>query len=187
MANVNTFSGWYNITQTIGGTSETTLLVPSASTYPGLPSPALAAGTGLFVQPPPDVTGSELDGHPFRVRISGVVNNGASNSFTLNLYLGTSSTIASNTQIATFSQVAATTANYPFIAELLCIWDSTSTKLWLASQALLDGIFTALSTSHCTVTTVSTVAGLQFIPSFTFATANASDSVLVREFTLERV
>jgi hypothetical protein len=188
MANVNTFAGIYNFTQGFTTATETTLQVPAAAgTYPGLPSPTLAAGAGLYIQPSPDITGSELDGHPFRVRISGVVTNGASDSLTVKLYLGTSSTTTSNTAIVGWTQAAATTANYPFIAEATLIWDSTSTKIWGTLDQLFNGVYVAVTTSGVTTTTVSSISGLQFIPSFTFATANASNSILIREFTLERV
>ncbi len=188
MANVNTFSNYQNFTQGISTTSETVLLVPAAAgTYPGFPSPAQAASTALYLQPPPDITGSELDGHPFRVRIAGVVTNGASTSLTVKLYLGTSTTIASNTTVVSFAQSAATTANFPFIVEAKVIWDSTSTKLWGTSNSLFNGVYTAESTTSFTVGTVATQGALQFLPSFTFSTANASNSLLIREFSLERV
>ena len=188
MANVNTGSAWYNLpAQTITGTTEVTLLVPaSAGTYPGLPSPLLAGGVGLFLAADPDISGAmSIDSHPIKLRIAGIVSPGASTSFTPKIYLGTYSTTTSNTAILAATQFAATTASYNFIVEAELIWDSTSQRLSGNYWAIGNGVY-ATVTNTTQLTTITGVASLAFIPSFAFSTANASNSVTVKEFTIDR-
>lgn len=204
MASVNTTAGFQNIpAQLITGTSETTLLVPAQGVYAGLPSPTLAAGAGLAIGFPPDITGAIYDGHPFVVSLIGKVTTGASLTFLPKIYQVAASVIAAGTQstvsndhvtvaLAATSSGAAATQN--FIVQAQYLWDSTSKALTgqvisaqingvnIAANAGTAGTFVATSV----IATVG-INDLNFIPSFTFGTANAANSVTVTEFVIDRV
>jgi len=200
MANVNSSLGFSTLpAQSITGTTETTLLVPAASAlYQGLPSPVFAAGTGLYLALDPDYqSGNPQASSPtyvnssvrckqFKLRIVGLATVGASSTFVVKLYNGTSSTVTSDTVIAATASYTITTAStINFIVEAQLIWDSTSSKLngWFFSD--VNNTFTG-GAAITSVTSLS-VTNLQFIPSFTFGTGNAANTVTVKEFLFEKV
>lgn len=203
MANVNTFAGIYNLpAQVISSGTETALLVP-ASGYPGYPSPTFTAGSGFPIQFIDTVAGSLAnDGHPFVVRLAGKVTTGASSTLVVNLYqvpgaivsAGTSATLSNDHVVVTnaASAAIATTSNN-FLVEAQFMWDSVSQKLngnvlfaLIAGANVAPNSGTAGTGVVTTALTTVTAADLNFIPSFTFGTANAANSVTVAEFTLDR-
>jgi hypothetical protein len=198
MSNQNSVMGWYNLpNQVISSTTETALLVPAQGAYPGLPSPTLAAAAGLFVGVPNDIVGSTaVDGHPFRVRVAGTVAI-ASGTFGVGLYQVPASISAAGTQatltndnslvaVATTAQTPAATPNN-FFLEATFLWDSNS--------QLLNGYYTYLIANLpsppvlaiTTQRTITSIANLQFLPSFKFSVGNAANNVGVKEFLIERV
>jgi hypothetical protein len=194
MANVNTFAGIYNVpAQTITGTSATPLLVPAAGVYPGVPSPALQAGAGLFIQLNPDILNNDTyDGHPFLVRLVGIVNTAVSSSFTGEVRFGTSSTAASDTSIGvTTGAITAFTGKANFMLETQLLWDSTTAELggWFTKQYYTAAGLTFAAASASTVYNAALVNGappaLTFIPVFTFGAAGAN-TVQITEFTIDR-
>lgn len=134
-----------------------------------------------------------LPGRQFTVRLVGVGNAGANaaQSVIVNLYQGTSATLASDKKIATTGAALATVAGgaYNFAIEAYLLWDNTS--------QILSGSFTANiafgTTSQFTTTTVVsnvvtgvTTAGLSFLGTVTMGNAAAS-TIQVSEFCLEQV
>lgn len=134
-----------------------------------------------------------LPGRQFTVRLVGTGNAGANaaQSVIVNLYQGTSATLASDKKIATTGSALATVAGgaYNFSIEAYLLWDNTS--------QILSGSFTANiafgTTSQFTTTTVVsnvvasvTTAGLSFLGTVTMGNAAAS-TVQVSEFVIEQV
>lgn len=200
MANVNSSIGWSTLpTQLITTTSATALVVPPASAlYPGLPSPVWTAGSALYVTPAPNwqtnnpasatVTylNDYLDGRQFKIRLVGAVVTGVASTFVAAIYQGTSTTIASDNIVAattSYSVGSATTVN--FWAEWNLIWDSTSTKLNGTVASSVNNTWTA--PAAVTSVTIATPNLLQFLPVFTFGTANAANGVTLKEFLVETV
>ncbi len=205
MSNMNTVAGFQNFSQVIGVAGPIMLTVPSSGVYAGFPSPLLYAGAAMDVSAPPDIVGSDFDGHPFILRMSGAVTTGASSTVQLIFYqvpnvsvgvIGSGSTAAitsagaPGSAAATFVSLAAsgavgtTTAN--FIFEVMCMWDSVSKKLTAVTTAVsqLPGGTTVTPTAS----TISSVGlnDLNFAASVTWGTANAANSILVREFSIDR-
>lgn len=200
MANVNSSNGYVSLpSQSITTTTETTLLVPAASAlYQGLPSPVLAAGAGLYIDPvknyqssnptatSPTYVNDSIDGRQVRIRVVGVATTGVGSTFTVKLYNGTSSTVASDTLLCTFTAYTAGGAgSFNFICEANLIWDSVSTKLNGTFSSDISNTYTG--PAAITAATITAPTSLQFIPSFTFGTANAANAVVVKEFLFENV
>lgn len=208
MARVDTSVGIYNFPQTVAVTSETPLLVPSASgVYPGLPSPEFPLSTssnpaGLFVGIPSDIAGSVYDGHPFEVSISLVASSTATTNFLVSLYNAKNSTFASGpggsgytlatlgtgcTKVIPGTATAGLTATQPinYILKAQFLWDSTTKILsYLTSTCFLNGASVAAN-SPVNATSVG-LTDLNFIPSFTIASA-ATTTISVREFVINRL
>lgn len=193
MSNVNTFAGYYNLpAQTITGTSATPLLVP-ASGYSTLPSPALAAGAGLYAQIGPDILNNmTFDGHPFLVRLAAKVFTAASLTFAAEIRFGTSSTASSDTSIGvTTGTISAFSGNGNFLLEANLFWDSVNQELFgnFTKQYYTAAGGTFAAPAAATAISVANVnsapPALTFIPVFTFGTAGAN-TVTVTEFTIDR-
>ena len=197
MSNANSSVGFQNLpAQVITTGSATALLVPSSTTnYGTLPSPALAAGTGLYISIPPDIaTGaSDWDGHQFKVRLVGLVTTGTSSTFKVDMYLGTSKTAASDSALTSSSASSAiSTATVNFAYEYTFLWDSVSLNLNGTFGFYINDVLTgSVATTQITATTSpvnsSLLANLSFIPFFTFGTGNAANSVTIKEFLIERL
>lgn len=213
MSNQNTCEGVYNVpAQTITGTSETVLLVPAAGVMPGFPSPALIAASGLSISPPNDITGagSALDIHAFKIRLAVKVNNPGGGNFTLKMYqvpfanIGTISAAGSATSsgapgsgdvlLDSTGALAATGAVNHLVIEYDLIWSSVLARLdgihfgyWAGTSINSTLIDLAAVSSNGISSGVTTVSALNFLPSFTFASANSANSVQVSEFVFERV
>lgn len=196
MSNQNTVVGVYNLpAQSITSGTETALLVPAQGAYPGYPSPTLAAGAGLFLAVPQDITGagSCVDGHELKIRIVGKVAV-ASGTFQVKLYqvpaaisaAGTQATLTNdNVVFAPASQTPAATPNN-FWVDFYMLWDSGSQLLNGYGSDAIGNLPSPPVFALGTQRTVTTISGLQFIPSFTFGTGNAANSVTITEFTIER-
>ncbi len=202
MANVNSSIGYQNLpAQSITTTATATaLLVPAQGLYSTLPSPTLAAGSGLWVGAPQDIANSDFDGHAFKVRVAGKVFTGAASTLTASLYqvpaatiaAGTVSTLANDQSIIAGSASASITGAANFLVEATLIWDSVSQSL--------NGFITAYSVAGANVGTIATattartvpytvaggVNGLSFIPAFAFSAGNAANTVTVTEFVIDR-
>ena len=200
MANVNSSLGFSTLpAQVVSTTAATTLLVPpSTALYQGLPSPVFSAGAGLYLALDPDYqsgnpqatsptyVNSSVDGRQFKIRVVGLVTVAASSTFQVSLYNGTSSTVTSDTLVAISASYTITTAStINFVFENNFLWDSTSSHLngWFYSD--VNNVFTGAAA--ITAITNLSVTSLQFIPAFTFGTANASNTVTVKEFLFEKV
>lgn len=200
MANVNSANGYVGLpAQSITTTAATTLIVPATSAgYSQLPSPAFAAGTGLFIDLSRTTQNSSgtatssgfvndlVDGKQFRIRVVGVATLGASSTFQVSLFNGSSSTTSSDTLVSISASYTVTTASsVNFVVEDNLIWDSTSQKLNGFFWSDVNNTYTAAAA--ITAVTNLSVTNLQFIPAFTFGTSNPSNTVTVKEFLVESV
>lgn len=213
MSNQNTVAGVFNLPkQVITVTTEVALLVPAAAgTYPGLPSPVLAASSGLSIAPSPDITGagSALDLHRFRINLFGKLANPGAGNVTVKLYqvpatgVGVISATGSVTtagapgsgDVVFDALTAFTTPANPtdFFVSWDILWDSAANWLHGMHQGLQNAsgsstVIALAAVSSAGITSgVATAAQLNFLPSFTFATGNAANGVTVSEYVIERV
>lgn len=124
-----------------------------------------------------------IDGIPCRLTIAGKVHT-VSGSPGLGLYLGSSATLASDTQIfAAGSQGEATDTNFIWSASF--VWDSTSQNLNFSSSSI-DTLGVANDgTSPSNVTGITGQTSIKFIVSGKFSVSNASNSITLTRFHLE--
>jgi len=128
----------------LGGTSTSEKQFLTASASGGR-----AAGQPLACRIPGSNT---LSNRCFTIVVAGRVTGGTTTNFTLNLYLGASTTISNNTEIATTgaNALASLSGNFKLICE--CMWDSTSGKLqgimygWVTTTAVAQVIMTSVTT-----------------------------------------
>jgi hypothetical protein len=136
---------------------------------------------------------SSWDGRMFKIRAAGIGNAGANAAQTVqvNLYQGSSATVASNKKIGTTGTGLAAVAGgaFNFAIEATLLWDATS--------GILSGSYTSNvafgTVSQFTTTTVVpnvvtsvTAAGLVFNATLVLGNA-ASSTVTLREFVADRV
>lgn len=183
--NTNTSSGFQGLVPQVVTVSTATPLVWTNNS-----TPALVNGALLVLQADPDLpTGGSFDAQPFRVRIAGKVNVAATGVVTVGLYLGNSSTLASDTLLASAVSGSVTApAGTNFFLEADMIWDSTSGRVSGMSWGTVGTGGTpsngVLSNSPSAITTS---ASLQFVAAVTFGAANAANSITVTEFSVETV
>lgn len=157
------------------GTAEGQFLTASAQN-------GVAAATTLKCYTP----GSNvLKSRRFVVRVGGRVTGGTTTNFTGKLYWGTSSTISSNTSLATTGAIAvnSTSGNWEIVAE--CGWDSTSAKIGgtfagyvnatAVARVVLSNLPTTVDLSGESTSNGLTVTGA-------FSSGNASNAAYVDYF-----
>lgn len=193
MSNMNSFLGYQNLpAQTITTGTDTPLLVPAQGLYSTLPSPVFAAGAGLYVGLTGDViNNATYDGHPFTVRVAGKAFIAGTGTLAVTLKLGTSATSSSNTTLANATKVGAsvTATAQNFWLEGEFMWDSVSQSLTGVASGVVGGLLLAqivITAQQVTNPNATTPATLNFIPSFTFSSANAGNTVTVTEFLIDR-
>jgi len=211
MARQDSSVGWpnFNYTQTVAVTSETPLLAPSASgVSPYFPSPDFPLSTttyptGVYVGIPADITGSVYDGHPFEVAFSAVLSSTASTNMLVNLWQAKQSTFSGGPSASSYTLATlgtgctkvvtgtatsglTSTVSQNFWMKASFVWDSTTGKLGycLATQ-YQSGAVPAIASS-ASVTGPLAITDLNFIPSFTFASA-ATTTIVVKEFVINRL
>lgn len=193
------------VISTDGGTANFFLTPPSATGVYGAQSnisiaanPAVTGRSGREYGLPSGEsnqgwnTTSLLPGRLFKVRLVGTGNAGANaaQSAIINLYQGTSATIASDKKIGTTGAALAMVAGgaFNFSIEATLLWDNTS--------QILSGYYTSNiafgSTSQFTTTTVVsnvvtgvTASGLSFLGTITMGNGAAS-TVQLSEFSLDQ-
>lgn len=203
MANANTIAGFYNLPQLAnpGTTAEFAYLVPAQGVYPGLPSPIMAAATGLVVAVDPgDVVGTALtspaplDGRSFWVRAAGKYNSHTAQNLTIKFYQVPASIVAAGTQatlgndhvIVTTSTLAAGSGANNFDVEAILCWDAASKTLnaVLPSTSRI-GSTAATAAAQGAVTSVNQ-ADLNFLVTFTWSAGTAADLIGPLDFGAER-
>lgn len=131
------------------------------------------------------------DGHPFKLKISGIGNAGANGAQTVqvNMYQGTSATLGSDSLIGSTGTGLAAVAGgaFNFVVEVNCIWDATSEIL----AGYYTGIVTFAATSQIvaptkfTSVTSVTAANLSFVAGLTLGNG-ASSTITLREFCADK-
>jgi hypothetical protein len=199
----------FNYVQAVAVTSETALLAPSASgVSPYFPSPDFPLSTttypvGVYVGVPADIAGAVYDGHPFEVSLSFVASSTATTNMLVNLYQAKQSTFSGGpaatgytlatlgsgcTKVVTGTATAGltSTVSQNFWMKASFVWDSVSGKLGycLATQ-YQSGAAPAIASS-ASVTGPLAITDLNFIPSFTFASA-ATTTITFKEFVINRL
>ena len=123
---------------------------------------------------------------------AGALPTSATSNVTMKLYQGTSTSLASDHAIGTSSALAIATAGGAFNFEI------EATLLWDATSQVLSGWYTANtgygSSSHIIAPTVVTnvvsgitIASMAFLGSVTFGFASSSNTITLREFSIEKL
>jgi hypothetical protein len=198
----------FNYSQVVAVTTETALLAPSASgVSPYFPSPEFPLSTttyptGVFVGIPADIAGSVFDGHPFEVVLSFTASSTATTNTLVNLYNAKASSFSGGpaatgytlatlgtgctkvlTGTATANLTSSVTINYVMKTQFL--WDSLTKILsWAGTTQYQNGVLIT-NAANANATTVA-ITDLNFIPSFTFASA-ATTTVNIKEFVINRI
>lgn len=191
---------------TDAGTTQCFVTVPSATAILGAQSPmdrqanqAITSRSGREYGLPSGEsnqgynTNNLLNGRNFRVRLAGTGNAGANaaQSVIIALYQGTSTTLASDKQLATTGAALATVAGgaFSFYIDATLMWDN-STQLLIGGYSSSIAFGTAqqftVQKAILNVPTAVTAAGLSFLASITMGNAAAS-TVQLTEFNIDRV
>lgn len=157
------------------GTAEAQFLTASAQN-------GVAAGTRLICYTPGS---NQLKQRRFVVRVGGRVTGGTTTNFTGKLYWGTSSTISSNTSIATTGAIAVNSGSgqWELVAELT--WDSTSAKIGGTFQGHVNATAVArvvLSNLPTTVDLSGESTSNGFTVTGTFSSGTATNAAYVDWF-----
>jgi hypothetical protein len=161
----------------LGGTSTSEAQFLTASAQNGV-----AAATRLICYTPGS---NQLKYRRFVVRVGGRVTGGTTTNFTAKLYWGTSSTIASNTNIATSSTNAVNSASGNWELQASCVWDATSGKIQGVFQGWVNGTAVAaaiLSNIPSSVDLSGESTSNGFTVTGTFSSGNASNAAYVDYF-----
>jgi hypothetical protein len=126
-----------------------------------------------------------LNNRTFRLRIAGRCGSGTTSNFTVAVYFGVSTTIGSNTKIATTAATAMASASHNFLIDVTMQYDTTSNKIQgQYSGNIANGLITAAGLTNA-LTSVSDVAeGQGFTVTGLFGSTNASNSAIIDTFEL---
>lgn len=192
--------------------SENVLFSPLATgVNPNFPSPLFPLSTSgtpiaLYIAPSPDIAGSVFDGHPFEVKFAMKFTSAASLSILLNMYQVTSAVLTAGstnasytaltqaspsgtgiTKLVTGTSTAANTTSGTLTFTQQYSWDSVSKLLAINTTAITYQKGVAISNTQSAATVASLgFTDLNFIPSFTFATA-VPTVLTITEFLIKRV
>jgi hypothetical protein len=180
-----------------GGTPIAINTVAAAAQTSGAPLPAQLVGNttseqvvlnpaipgqALVLQIPSD---SALEQKPFEISASGYIKTAASMTVTAKLYVGSSATVGSETDVlASSSTVTQNSATAPFWIHAKLIYDSVSGKLTGVADFLINNTVVASAAVSNVVTGISNQNNpvLSFVISFTFSVAEATNLVNVADF-----
>ena len=207
---LNTIAGVYNLPCPISATETAVASINAiGGASAGYTQQTTPFGTvRAVVGPPPDISGGELDGRPFKLRV-GVswVATGGSN-LTVNAYWN----CGANTNLLTFTSdvlvigsgaLAVASANGSMFMEAALLWGSGEKQLvgfWNEIPGIANlptpagikatGALTAASPIAISTTAsqaaIATMAGLQFFVTVTVATIASVTSVKLTELAIER-
>lgn len=154
-----------------------------------------SGGTNVLLLPIP--ASNKLKAKPWYVLVGGRAGSGTTSNFTAAVYFGNSTTISSNTAIATTSTNALASANHNWFLEILCMWDSTSKKIQgnftgqvantLVALAALSNVVTSVDLSLADTDFSATAAGTNKLLTVTglFGSSNASNTAIVDYFEIQ--
>ena len=190
--------------------SENVLFAPLASS-PGFQSPLFPLSTSTYpvaayLAPSPDISGGELDGHPFEIKLAAKFTTTGTCSILVNMYQVSGSVLTSGTTSTTYATLTQASPSGTGITKLVTgtstagnstsgtivfsqqyTWDSVSKLLAIATPATTYQKGVAISNTQSAATVASLAfTDLNFIPSFTFAT-NLPSVFTITEFSLNRI
>lgn len=189
---VNTDAGTAVAVLTIPVGNSGNSLVGSGTTVEFNVTPAISAGSygrkvGVGTEPPFFSATTFDAGRPFKIRIAGTatVATQLGNTVAINLYQGTSATLASDTKIAALTAGGTSGATHPFLLEATVQWDSTGQTLGGFFSGVNQNSVTAV-TALSNAASVTQASSLTFVASAVFASA-VGGSVSVSEFSVEQL
>ena len=163
-------------------------VVATSATETIILNPALNSATqALVLSIPPS---SQLEQRKFSIEASGYVSTGASSTVTINIKSGTSTTVGSDTTVATSGAITAFSGKTPWFMHIEAVYDSVSGKLTGFFNGSVNNVLvanTALSSVLSAITNVGAGQGapvLNFVLSVAFGTGNAANTINVQEFAV---
>ena len=192
--------------------SEQVLYAPLATgVNPGFPSPTFPLSTStypvaVYITPSPDIAGSVMDGHPFEVKFAAKFTTGGTCSILMNMYQVTNAVVTAGvsnasytaltqaspsgtgiTKLVTGTSTAANTTSGTVTFSQQYVWDSVSKQLVINTPAVTYQKGVAISNTQSAASVASLgMTDLNFVPSFTFATA-VPTVFTVTEFSIARI
>jgi len=160
-------------TQVVTTTAETIIL-----------NPALNSTTQALVCSIPN--GGPLDGLPAKLIWSGILETAQSSTATLKIYSGTSTTVGSDTLLGSSGAISAFSGKCPFFVILEFIFDSVSGKMGGKVSFVVNNTVVATVALSNVITSINNVNNpvFSFVPSVTFGTATAPNTIVTREFAV---
>lgn len=136
--------------------------------------------------PPYFSTTSFDSGRPFIIHVTGyaTLNAGAGNTVALNVYQGTSATLASDTKIAALTAGGAPSTTVNFNFEINSSWDSVSQVL---GGYYIGQVGNSLTAAHAlsNAASVTTASSLTFVVSGVFGNSGGG-TITISEFSVEQ-
>lgn len=164
------------LTQSIATTGETVILNPSI----------LSQALVLAIP-----ANSPLEQKEFELQLSGYLTTTQSATATLGMRIGTSTTAASNTAMATSGASAAiATTTVPFVFRARLIFDSVSGKLTGTVSGIIGAtIVTAAAITGAPIAPSPAINNvnnpvLNFVPTVTFSAASTANTIHVQEWAI---
>lgn len=158
--------------------------LPSANLGNALAEAQFLGSDGLVLVCPLEGS-SVLNNRPFRLRIGGRCGSGTTSNFTLKVYSGVSTTIGSNTQIATSGAIAMASLNHNFFIEVLMTLDTTSSRVeGVFSGTMANGVIAVAALSNVLTAFSDVAEGQGFTVTGLFGSTNASNQAIIDTFEL---
>lgn len=123
---------------------------------------------------------------PFDVNVSGYLTTGTTTNVTLKVFSGVSTTIGSNTSIATSGAIAQNSASAPFFMRLKAIYDTVSGKLGGIFEGVINNTLFGPTALSAVITGISNSTNpvIALSLTVTFSAANAGNKINIADFSL---
>ena len=126
-----------------------------------------------------------LNNRPFRLVVMGRCGSGTTSNFTVAVYFGVSTTIGSNTKIATTAATAMASASHNFRIEIQMQYDTTSNKVQGEFGGnIANGLITKAGLSNVLTAFSDVAEGQGFTVTGLFGSTNAANSSVIYSFEL---
>ena len=158
--------------------------LPSANLGNALAEAQFLGSDGLVLTCP--LEGSiVLNNRTFRLRVAGRCGSGTTSNFTVAVYFGVSTTIGSNTKIATTAATAMASANHNFLIDVTMNYDTASNKVQgQYGGNIANGLITAAGLTNVLTSFSDVAEGQGFTVTGLFGSTNASNQAIIDTFEL---
>lgn len=127
---------------------------------------------------------SEADGKPITIRVAGKATGGTTTNLTIALYQGSSTTVGSDSALATTGAKAINSASGNFLLEFKGVLDVTSGILIGTASGYLNATAVSYAISSSVSSLTPAGAAIPFVVTALFSASNASNAVSITSFTI---